>query len=200
MDLVSDYLKAMVDGTKDIFADYYDTAKFVFRETSKVLREVASENKRDEELQAFLSTPLNQPPPKREYERLPAEEGLVIRLIRLLPGEDLDEVKCVLKPSSLGAAYEALSYCWGDLEKCSPIVCDGVPFKITHNLKLALNSLRLPDRERILWVDAVCINQDDMSEREQQVSIMREIYSRAQRTIVYLGETSIASTMSFGIL
>ncbi|KAH0562051.1 hypothetical protein GP486_003246 [Trichoglossum hirsutum] len=97
MNLVSDYFKSMVGGTKEIVADYYNSANFGFREYSKLLREAESENERGEELEAFLAVPLDQPFPNREYERLPAEEGSVIRLIRLLPGEDLEKSNAFLK-------------------------------------------------------------------------------------------------------
>ncbi|KAI9768262.1 MAG: hypothetical protein M1839_004156 [Geoglossum umbratile] len=62
------------------------------------------------------------------------------------------------------------------------------PFHITHNLFLALKHLRLPYNERKLWIDAICINQEDVEERNQQVQIMQQIYWRARRVIVLLGE------------
>ena len=60
--------------------------------------------------------------------------------------------------------------------------------KITKNLSNALVSLRRPYESRLLWVDALCINQDDVEERSQQVSIMGRIYKEARMVLVYLGE------------
>jgi hypothetical protein len=133
------------------------------------------------------------------YQKLP-EGGSAIRLIRLLPGNDLDEIWCSLETASLDARYEALSYVWGKEEPHTPILCNGTQIGVTHNLKIALNGLRLPDRERTLWVDAICINQKDEAEKAQQLTMMREIYKAAERTVAYLGETSTFTRLSFRVL
>jgi hypothetical protein len=67
---------------------------------------------------------------------------------------------------------------------------DGKHFYITDNLCAALRALRLPDRDRFLWIDAICINQYDGVEKGSQVQMMRDIYAGATRTIVWLGEAS----------
>ncbi|KAK6956678.1 hypothetical protein Daesc_001957 [Daldinia eschscholtzii] len=59
---------------------------------------------------------------------------------------------------------------------------------ITINLDTALRHLRREDIDIVLWVDALCINQADLDERETQVQIMRQIYSRAVNVIVFLGD------------
>ncbi|KAK4216295.1 heterokaryon incompatibility protein-domain-containing protein [Rhypophila decipiens] len=62
--------------------------------------------------------------------------------------------------------YEALSYVWGpDSQPGEVIFCDGQPLKITANLADAIRHLRLPDQPRTLWIDQICINQQDMAER-----------------------------------
>jgi len=53
---------------------------------------------------------------------------------------------------------------------------------------LALRYLRYEDRERILWVDAICINQTDLAEKSSQLKMMRDIYTSAERVVVWLGE------------
>lgn len=83
--------------------------------------------------------------------------------------------------------YEALSYCWGDDTNKLPILVDNKTLHVTKNLRSALRHLRHSSRPRLLWVDAVCINQDDLDERGMQVSIMRDIYRSAIRTVVWLG-------------
>jgi hypothetical protein len=72
-----------------------------------------------------------------------------------------------------------------------------MPFTVTRNLHVALSRLRLEHSHRLLWIDAMCINQDDFSERGQQVSIMRLIYGRANKVCVWLGITddSFATTV-----
>lgn len=83
--------------------------------------------------------------------------------------------------------YEALSYCWGDEKDKLLVFCDGQPFPVTQNLESALRQLRLPNEDRVLWVDALCINQADLSERAYQVDHMREVYRMAARVVIWLG-------------
>jgi hypothetical protein len=83
--------------------------------------------------------------------------------------------------------YEALSYTWGSEDSQNAILLDGKTFLVRDNLWEALIRLRMRDEERVLWIDAICINQDDISERNQQVRIMPHIYTRAQVVLVWLG-------------
>ena len=85
-------------------------------------------------------------------------------------------------------SFEAISYAWGNQTPTRAITLQGRPFLITENLHAALLQLRLPDRERILWIDALCINQSDNLERADQVARMREIYTKAAAVIVCLGD------------
>ncbi|TKA70324.1 hypothetical protein B0A55_09631 [Friedmanniomyces simplex] len=80
------------------------------------------------------------------------------------------------------------------------VQCEGRPFFITQNLYRALWQLRLPDRSRRLWVDAICINQYDVTERSQGVSMMRQIYSGAQRVDVWLGPCDESTADAIALL
>ena len=118
-----------------------------------------------------------------------------IRLLRLLPADRPDDpIKCQIfdysltTPSRTSHLYECLSYVWGDVKSRSMIGIDGAELAVTKNLYVALQRLRDPSLDRILWVDAVCINQEDLDERTQQVQIMAMIYANASRVIVWLGE------------
>jgi hypothetical protein len=84
--------------------------------------------------------------------------------------------------------FEALSYAWGDAKDRTLIDLDGHAFPVTKTLYSALAHLRLLDEERIIWADALCINQGDTNERENQVAMMQFIYARASRVVVFLGE------------
>jgi Heterokaryon incompatibility protein (HET) len=84
--------------------------------------------------------------------------------------------------------YTALSYVWGSSAFVKPMICDGKPFKTTVNLDLALRYLRRTDVSVMLWVDQICINQEDVNEKTQQVLLMGQIYQRAWNTRVWLGE------------
>jgi hypothetical protein len=124
------------------------------------------------------------------YEPLSSVSTLSTRLVRLLPAEDLEDIQLVVECVELDncVSYEALSYCWGDPLVKTTVRCNGESLLVTTNLKSALLYLRHKTEERLLWIDALCINQEDIQERSQQVSIMRDIYRNASRTIVWLGE------------
>ncbi|KAF2032793.1 hypothetical protein EK21DRAFT_48496, partial [Setomelanomma holmii] len=76
----------------------------------------------------------------------------------------------------------------------------GQPFRITHNLYSALQELRLPDQERLLWVDAMSNNQYNNTEKGSQVQMMRDIYEKAERTIAWLGESARSTNFTFDFL
>jgi hypothetical protein len=90
--------------------------------------------------------------------------------------------------------YDALSYTWatesGDDRRCRAVKCNDRRIKITKNCKRALCELRCHDKARLLWVDAVCIDQENDQERGHQVGIMRKIYSQANEVLIWLGEAS----------
>ena len=104
-----------------------------------------------------------------------------VRLLKLLPEDNNAKdrgLSCILEDCRLSddPSYEALSYTWG-----RPIfpellhTHDGV-LKITENLALALRGLRFKNRIRYLWVDAVCINQNDATDKNRQVAMMDSVY------------------------
>ncbi|KAK6442308.1 hypothetical protein LTR95_001440 [Oleoguttula sp. CCFEE 5521] len=68
------------------------------------------------------------------------------------------------------------------------ILVDGYRFSVTTNLLRALRSLRKRNNKILIWVDQICINQEDHVERGHQVSIMKDIFRQASQVIVYLGE------------
>jgi ankyrin repeat protein len=86
--------------------------------------------------------------------------------------------------------YAALSYTWGDAEKPYEIVVNGSRLAVTKNLHLALRHLRCQDQDRILWIDAICIDQDNHRERGHQVQQMASIYNEAERVVIWLGPST----------
>jgi hypothetical protein len=114
-----------------------------------------------------------------------------IRLFTLLPSPSADApLKGHLEAFPLASCppYEALSYAWGKERGIEKTVrLDGRDVFATSNLDSALRSLRLLDTPRVLWVDALCINQNSASERSHQVSLMKEIYSQCERDLLWLG-------------
>lgn len=150
--------------------------------------------------------------PKRKkedtYEYLPLnEESSQIWLLTLLPGKFSAEIHLDLRIKQLTAErqprYEALSYVWGlTKDRIDVFVGKSTQYTlgITQNLALALRHLRYPDRNRILWVDAICVNQKDLKERSQQVKLMTNVYTMAERVVVWLGNEEGNSTIALQTL
>lgn len=118
-----------------------------------------------------------------------------IRLIRLIPNEtESADIQCELfeyplkKLRKRTHLYEALSYVWGSWDNPRSISIGQHDFTITKNLYAALLCLRDCSFIRIIWIDAICINQADNQEKQYQVEMMGKIYSQACCVLVWLGE------------
>jgi hypothetical protein len=83
--------------------------------------------------------------------------------------------------------YDAISYVWGSPFPSYQIVCSGNNLPITKNCYDALRSLIRNSKIRTIWIDAVCINQSDSSEKNHQVPLMPDIYGAAKRVYIWLG-------------
>ena len=127
---------------------------------------------------------------KFRYQRLETRE--TIRLLHLHPGKNDELISCHLRHVSLNKRpeYEGLSYMWGDSNSKQTLICNNVEARVTSNLHDALHHFRELDREVVLWANQICINQSDIEERGQQVSIMGYIYSYSQRCIAFLGNAT----------
>lgn len=114
-----------------------------------------------------------------------------IRLMELHPADLDDTITCSLRHVRLSSkpSYDALSYCWGTLPPSKTIVCNDNRLIITESLYVALQRLREPDGGHIrhIWVDAICINQSDVPEKNIQVGLMLRIYSEAKCVNAWLG-------------
>ena len=149
-----------------------------------------------------------------------------IRLLKLMPPSSSGDIKIeiIRVPSSAPPAYEALSYVWGPPErthevtvktsskKCLPrlsrrrqFLFGRSKFELSHlaisrNLFIALQHLSFAKKPRLLWIDAICINQDDIAERSEQVNKMASIYGSAQLVILWLGEEAHQSSSAIETL
>lgn len=116
------------------------------------------------------------------------------RVLHLLPAaQSGDDIHCQLQHAAFDSegtppAYEALSYVWGDPAVTAPVMVDGIPLQVTVSLESALRRLRLADRPRVLWADAICINQQDSDEKPHQVPIMLHLYRNASMVLMWLGD------------
>jgi hypothetical protein len=125
-----------------------------------------------------------------------------IRLLYLQPGSSGDKVKCTIKHAKLSdqPQYEALSYMWGPHDCLQTILVNDFNINVRENMWLALQHLRLNAKTRVLWVDAICINQQNIHERNHQVTQMGKIYNQAKAVIVWLGSSDSASELAFKLL
>lgn len=127
--------------------------------------------------------------PEASYRSLPKDKDS-IRLLRIFPSLEFSaSVGCVLYTTLLSKQphYTALSYCWEDAAPTATITLDGVEKRVPGNLQSALRHLRDEQVAKIYWIDYLCINQSDISERAAQVSFMHDIFRNAQIVEVWLG-------------
>lgn len=115
-----------------------------------------------------------------------------IRLIRANSrNQDGDILTFEVTSASLDAppGYTALSYVWGSSEKVASVMLNGKPLPVTRSLYRLLTRARVL-RDAYMWVDAICINQEDIPERNAQVQLMGDVYSNASKVAAYVGEAS----------
>lgn len=123
------------------------------------------------------------------YQPIDSENG-EIRLVEVLPGRHNDVIQINLHTRNFSDKpnYEALSYAWGTTSSSNRAIINGCPVPVRESLDLGLRRLRLTDEPRTLWVDALCINQNDVRERSHQVQQMCRIYKSAKQVVIWLGE------------
>ena len=130
------------------------------------------------------------------YQKLPSPQHF--RLLELFPKFKAPKYKYLLGSLSAHTVadapdYECLSYVWGTRNCDRVLWLDQQVIAITTNLDNALGRLRHKTKSRFLWVDLICISQQDLDERKQQVQLMYQIFCRAKRVIAYLGEEADGS-------
>lgn len=135
-----------------------------------------------------------------------------IRLLQVLSGGEEDPLRCHMFHTSISnlgdnMPYTALSYCWGERNELATIQLsysaketsateprEWIDFLVQKNLYVALKHIRHREGPaRVIWADAVCIDQENPRERSQQVAMMRDIYHLATDVCIWLGEKSGAT-------
>lgn len=138
--------------------------------------------------ETIFPTPLGHGNPEFPYHALEPES---IRLVRLQPWSTATNIHCSLSHQyqyyGEHSKYMALSYCWGDTSQLKEILLNGRPFRVSANLWHAMAALHTHDAIIPWWIDAICINQGDVAERNEQVQQMWRIFSSALRVMVWLG-------------
>ncbi|KAH6847176.1 heterokaryon incompatibility protein-domain-containing protein [Chaetomium sp. MPI-CAGE-AT-0009] len=113
-----------------------------------------------------------------------------IRLLKLRRRWPLGPIRCELVTVDLHGDdlpdYEAISYHWGRAAFTEDIYLDGLPFRVAPIVQDLLYHLGSYRRDRLLWIDAICINQGDNAEKDVQIGLMRDVYRRAASVMVWL--------------
>jgi hypothetical protein len=138
--------------------------------------------------------------------------------------DDQDPISCELVHAGLNSGslkdpasrssvaitgFKTLSYTWGSPDSSRSIIIEGHRFPVTQNLWAALRHIRTLQntskadeelRPTFWWIDAICINQDDVSERNQQVNLMTRIYRKANGVHIWLGEEDDDSELAMDLV
>ena len=125
------------------------------------------------------------------YERIPHPAYLeTTRILTLSPGRSDEPLSGTLSPMSTidPHPFEALSYVWGRAGTWDEITIDGKVVRLTASLGTMLRRIRYKDAPHVIWADQICINQEDLVERSQQVRHMSSIYQKASKVLVWLGD------------
>ncbi|KAL6791065.1 HET domain-containing protein [Trichoderma sp. SZMC 28012] len=159
---------------------------------------------------AFIPQPCiaNVSAQKLGYQYQPFQDNVSIRIFTLAPGKPSEPLRGTLEAIQIDeiGSYEAISYVW---KEDGPPNCkyeivintddgDERLLELTEggNIFAALRRIRLPDRGRRIWADQICINQEDLNERSQQVQFMNRIYKDASHVLVWLGLDSNGEAIS----
>ena len=166
-------------------------------------------NRQDIPFTANTIANLNTSPPKIPTKNpslsfsLLSNSKSAIRLLELFPAASKSDClsgHLISTDLTFQPVYEAVSYVWGESSHNEFIAIHDRLIPITPNLHSALIHLRQKTKSRTLWIDAVCIQQSVHSERNQQVTIMGDIYRAAKQVVVWLGEAADNSHLVFAHL
>jgi hypothetical protein len=131
----------------------------------------------------------------------PLEDSLQFTRLLTLSRTSDGKIICFLDHVQLAnlPEYTALSYCWGSCDDTRSVFVNAIERQVTRNLYDALERLHHKQISR-LWVDALCINQEDNQEKGHQVQLMKLIYSRAKSVIAWIGKSSADSSQAMAAL
>jgi hypothetical protein len=132
----------------------------------------------------------------------PLESESHIRLLNILPGRLASAFVCKLihVPINQSSRYEALSYVWGEQTQQDTIDCNDRLLDVGKALSSALYRLRLYETERLLWIDAICIDQSNILEKNLQLPLMGRIYQQAEQVIVWLGPETAGCKLALSMI
>ncbi|QDS77920.1 hypothetical protein FKW77_001011 [Venturia effusa] len=126
-----------------------------------------------------------------EFGYTPLAKGS-FRLVELKAGKGNDDIVCELRVWDDSIEYEAVSYVRNQSGERVPIMMRSemrqLPKPVMPNLHAALKQLRLPNRSRYIWINALCIDHGNVKERSDHVHIFHKIFNGATNVNLWLGE------------
>jgi len=139
---------------------------------------------------------------QESYRHSPLPNETSIRLLRLLPGERNSDIRCRLEFADINnlPKFGGISYTWGDPADKEKIICDEGYLFVPSNLVDALRVLRKEKDALLLWGDAACIDQSNVSERGHQVNLMGKVFAGAERVHIWLGQSNGDAEEAFGFI
>ncbi|KAF4948157.1 hypothetical protein FGADI_9852 [Fusarium gaditjirri] len=139
---------------------------------------------------------------KALYQYQPLTKEGSIRVLELYPGKPWEILSFDLHEVELNAnfSFEALSYEWKEKSGSVPVQCGYEKILVTPNCKAAMERLRLESESRFLWIDAICINQEDHEERTKQVAMMAGIFTAAEKVLMWHGEETESTRAAFEVI
>ena len=152
------------------------------------LLQVYNENSEDEPV--YLLAIEDDEPPPQKYHYKPLSDARNFRTLYIEPGAPGSRIRGSLHESRPGdgVKYLALSYIWGSPQIVAYVMVEDHYSLVTENLHAALQHLRSEQEPLYIWIDQICINQEDQEERSQQVMLMHEIFSKSDQVLIWLGK------------
>ncbi|KAI0435663.1 hypothetical protein F4803DRAFT_544782 [Xylaria telfairii] len=148
-------------------------------------------------------TTIQQPPKPLNVRFPPAEDAISpypykslgkgdIRLLLLHPGDNHDDLRGVIFQTPLlrSSSFQAISYSWNGTELSHSLWTPEGGVNITASLSTALRGVRHRNDAVVLWADAICINQGDLTEKKEQIPLLPQVFQRATCVLVFLGGDS----------
>ncbi|CAK1365397.1 unnamed protein product [Cercospora beticola] len=132
-----------------------------------------------------------QPKSTLHYQQLD-HQRMEIRLLQILPGRSDELIRCAIIYTALREKpylqYETISYCWGTSKQKKAIEVNGLLIDVGINAYYAMRRVRSPNVARVIWIDQICIDQNFIPERNQQVANMSNVYLCARQNLVWLDQ------------
>ena len=151
------------------------------------LMQVYNENPEDEPV--YLLAIEDDEPFLQKYHYTPLSDPRNFRTLYIEPGAPGSRIRGSLHESRPGdgVKYLALSYVWGSPQIVAYVMVADRYALATENLHAALQYLRSEQEPLCIWIDQICINQQDQEERSQQVMLMHDIFSKSDQILIWLG-------------